>query len=115
MTQKEDRRQAVEREVQKTLHALEKRPAIKASAFFSMRLRNRLDALNVVEPESVPRASKLRPVLLAVMFAMSVFIGIQIGKPSESMQTTDSLDHLIESYGLQAPEINQYQLTSTGN
>jgi hypothetical protein len=111
---KRDRRD-IEAEVQKTLRRLDHVEKVKAKPFFFTRLQHRLNTLQAQksEPEtSSIFATLLRPALMPLLVVSSIGAGILIGyKPATSNRSAVAAA-LAEAYGLKAPDLTQYTLTS---
>jgi hypothetical protein len=105
---------AIEAEVRKTLQSLDAIPKMKANPFFYTRLQQRLAARQRRETASrfgVIFHKALRPALVPLLIAVSIGAGIWIGyKPATANRTT-SLNSMIETYGLNAPDLSNYTLT----
>jgi len=113
-THKRDR-QAIEAEAQKTLQSLDYIEKVKAKPFFLVRLQNRLDALQARkrEPEgSSIFATFLRPALMPLLVVVSIGAGILIGYKAPTSSRAEAANALVEAYGLNAPDLTQYTLTS---
>jgi hypothetical protein len=111
---KRDRRD-IEAEVQKTLRGLDHVEKVKAKPFFFMRLQHRLDALQAQksQPEvSSIFATFLRPALMPLLIVVSIGVGILIGYKTPTSSRAEAASVLVEAYGLNAPDLTQYTLTS---
>src|SRR5574342_1359717 len=99
---------AIDAEVQKTLQSLDHLPKVKANPFFYTRLQQRLAVRHRRETGSIFDVifhKALRPALVPLLIAVSIGAGIWIGyKPTTANRTT-YLNSMIETYGLNAPDL----------
>jgi len=108
-------RQASEAEAQKTLQRLEHIEKVKAKPFFFTRLQHRLDTLQArkSQPEgSSIFATFLRPALMPFLVVSSIGAGVLIGYKAPTSNRAEAASVLVEAYGLNAPDLTQYTLTS---
>ena len=108
-------RQTAEAEAQKTLQGLDHIEKVKAKPFFFTRLQHRLDALQAQQSE--PEVSSilitfLRPALMPLLVVISIGVGVLIGYKAATSNRAEAASVLVEAYGLSAPDLTQYTLTS---
>lgn len=106
---------AIDAEVQKTLQSLDQIKKVKASPFFYTRLQQRLANRRNNESASIPNAiwgKVLRPALVPLLIVASVGAGILLGYKPKTENRTAYLNNLIETYGLNAPDLSNYTLTA---
>ncbi len=104
----------VEEQIQKTLRCLDEVEKAKASPFFAQRLRQRL-----ADMDGQGRRGSLadllmgwlRPAFVPALVAASVVLGVLIGSDTSSGSRAGNLQSFVSSYGLDAPETNDYFLT----
>lgn len=110
-----NRYQDVEAEVQKTLQGLDAVEKVKAKPFFFMRLQRRLDAQQASKSAPEMRSvftALLRPALMPLLVVISIGAGIFIGYKAPTSGRAETAKVLVEAYGLSAPDLTQYTLTS---
>lgn len=115
MENREQDWQAIEAEVQKTLQSLDRVEKVNAKSFFFTRLQHRLDALQALRHEhkiSATFTTFLRPVLAPLLIVASIGAGILIGYKQTASPRSSAAEALVETYGLQAPDLAQYTLMS---
>jgi len=108
-------RQAIAAGAQKTLQSLDHIAKVKAKPFFFTRLQHRLDTLQAQKsrPEVISIfATLLRPALMPLLVVISIGVGVLIGYKAPTSSRDEAASVLVEAYGLNAPDLTQYTLTS---
>lgn len=106
---------AIDAEVHKTLQSLDQIKKVQASPFFYTRLQQRLDSRRNNESASLRNAiggKVLRPALVPLLIVASIGAGILLGYKPETENRKAYLNNLIETYGLNAPDLSNYTLTA---
>ncbi len=107
-------KQAIELKVRKTLQYLDEVETVKASPYFEVRLRQRLQALQPGDKQPVQnRVRKHWQVVLApVMVAAGIALGVLIGYHAVPENRAQEINSFASAYGLDAPEVSDYMLTT---
>ncbi len=103
----------IENEVFKTLHCLDGMDKVKASRFFYKRVQQKLEypemkgVFKILQGVLIRR---LQPALAPVFVAASILLGIFIGTEVSSDELSENLESFASTYGIEAPNLNTYQL-----
>lgn len=112
MPQRKKDPKAIKAEVQETLHSLDKVAKVKVNPFFYTRLKQQLDALEIMGQKSSPAEMwrKIEWFLVPALVAAGVLLGVFIGYEASPDHRSQNLEILASTYGLDTPDVSSYLL-----